>query len=346
MSRLDNKPQIWKLAVDLGLGSTNRPVFEILSHVKRRVRNVAHKFSCSSLNELLLATAGDVRTIFKEIHSNQELENLQTEYVSLGESGFANLHKELDSQGYAITLKRINPAKWDRAYISIIDCRGEKAFRAYFSKWHELAHLLTLTQQTRLVFRRTHATAVLDAEEGLMDMIAGEVGFLADFIPTHCFGDVSFAMIESIRQQVSPDASYQAACIGIVRALPRPCILLEAKLALKKSEERNRAQLRLAIPSHVEPIPSLRAVHVTSNQAARDVGVYLPNNWKVPRESVIASVFKAGGSARAEENLSWWRTSTGAQLPNRRVRVEAKRVGDSVIALLAVEENPGEASAA
>ncbi len=339
MSKLDNKPQIWKLAVDLGLGSTTRPVSEILNHVKQRVRNVAQKFSSATLNDLLTATAEEVRTIFKEIHSNEDLENLQSTYFALGETGFANLHNELDSQGYAITLKRINPAKWDRAYVSVIDCRGDKAFRAYFSKWHELAHLLTLTQQTRLVFRRTHTTALVDAEEGLMDVIAGEVGFLADFIPFHGFGDISFEMIESVRRQVSPDASYQAASIGIVRALPRPCILLEARLALKKSEERNKAQLRLAIPVHAEPTPSLRAVHVTTNQAAREIGIYLPKNWKVPGESVVASVFEFGGSAHARENLGWWCTSSGTRLPNCPVTVEARRVGDSVIALLVAEDS-------
>jgi hypothetical protein len=321
-------------------------VSEILSHVKRRVRNVAQKFSSATLNDLLTATAEEVRTVFKEIHSNEDLENLQSTYFALGETGFANLHNELDPRGYAITLKRINPAKWDRAYVSVIDCRGDKAFRTYFSKWHELAHLLTLTQQTRLVFRRTHATALVDAEEGLMDLIAGEVGFLADFIPSHGFGDISFEMIESVRRQVSPDASYQAASIGIVRALPRPCILLEARLALKKSEERNKAQLRLAIPVHVEPTASLRAVHVTTNQAARDIGIYLPKNWKVPPESVVAAVFKFGGSARAQETLGWWRTSSGARLPNCQVKVEARRVGDSVIALLVADEDSNKASAA
>jgi hypothetical protein len=345
MSKLDNKPQIWKLAVDLGIGSTSRPVFEILSHVKRRVRNVAQKFSSATLNDLLTATAEEVGTIFKEIRSNEDLENLESNYFALGEKGFANLHNELDSQGYAITLKRINPAKWDRPYVSVIDCRGDKVFRAYFSKWHELAHLLTLTQQTRLVFRRTHATALVDAEEGLMDLIAGEVGFLADFIPSIGFGDISFETIENIRRQVSPEASYQAASIGIVRALPRPCILLEARLALRKSEERNKSQLSLAIPVRAEPAPSLRAVHATTNQAARDIGIYLPKNWKVPAESVIATVFETGGSAQSRENLGWWRTSSGTRLPNCPVKVEARRVGDSVIALLAVEEDPSSASA-
>jgi hypothetical protein len=321
-------------------------VSEILRFVKNRVRTVAKKYSTTTLSELLMASAEDVGTTFREIHSNDDLANLQSKFFNLGEKGFANLQNELDSQGYAITLKRLNPAKWDRPYISVIDCRGDKAYRSYFSKWHELAHLLTLTQQTRLVFRRTHGASLIDAEEKLMDVIAGELGFLADFIPSQSVRDISFDMIETIRREVSPDASYQAASIGIVKAIPRPCILLQAKLALRKCEELNTVQLRLAIPGHCEPLPSLRAVHVTVNQAARDIGIYLPKNWRVPAESVISAAFKLGGSARAQENLNWWRTSSGSKLPYCQVNVEARRIGDSVIALMVGEEPSGAAFAA
>lgn len=334
MSVLDTKPQIWKLAVDLGLGSAGQPVSEILRLVKRRVRSVAEKFGSPTLGELLTATAAEVGTNFEEIHSTKDLEKLQQKYFNLGESGFANLHNELDSQGYAITLKRLAPAKWDRTYISVIDCRGDKAFRAYFSKWHELAHLLTLTQQMRLVFRRTHAGGQADAEEALMDIIAGEVGFLVDFIPNAGKAQISFDTIETIRQQALPEASYQAASIGIVRALPRPCILIDARLALRKREEENPQQFVLPVGSRSGPIPVLRAVHVTVNQTARDLGIFLPKNWRVPARSVISHVFQEGGAASAEENLDWWRTSSGHRLPSRALWVEAKRVRDSVVALL------------
>lgn len=334
MSKLDSKPQIWKLAVDLGLGSTGTPVSDIVRFAKTRVRNVAHKFGSSSLGALLDATSAEVGTSFEEIHSDKDLLNLQSKYYNLGEKVFANLDNELNAQGYAITLKRQNPAKWDRPYISIIDCRGEKSARTYFSKWHELAHLLTLTQQMRIVFRRTHGTAAIDAEEALMDIIAGEVGFLADFVPSQDIGEFSFEAIEAIRQQISPGASYQSASIGIVKASPRPCILIEARLAVRKCEERNHEQLRLPISGHPKPTPVLRAVHVTVNEAAHQMGIYLPKNWRVPTQSVISSVFETGGSGRAEENLNWWRTTTGGRLPNNPVKVQARRVRDSAIALL------------
>ena len=38
--------------------------------------------------------------------------------------------------------------------------------------------------------------------------------------------------------------------------------------------------------------------------------------------------------AEAEENLAMWESSGGTRLPNRRVRVKAKRIGDSVHALI------------
>jgi hypothetical protein len=57
-------------------------------------------------------------------------------------------------------------------------------------------------------------------------------------------------------------------------------------------------------------------------------------NWRVPAESVIASVFEVGGYAEADEDLSWWSASGGKHLDALPVRVKAKRSGTSVQALL------------
>src|SRR5438876_1078966 len=100
--------------------------------------------------------------------------DLRSEYVSRDELGFAQIVEELSSPTvYAITLKLRSPraAKGEHPYVSVIDCRGIKAWKAYYSKWHELAHLLTLTSQTRIAFRRTHG-AVVNPEEQLMEVIA------------------------------------------------------------------------------------------------------------------------------------------------------------------------------
>jgi hypothetical protein len=339
-SRLDKKPQIWKLAVDLGLPATEAPTRAILRWVTERIRGIAKKYRCSTLNELLVATAGEVGTSFEEVHSDEDLQRIKRKYVAKGEKAFANLENELRTDDYAITVRRLRPEKWDPPFISVIDCRDSKLFGAYFSKWHELAHLLTLTPQMRLVFRRTHAEphTEKDPEESLMDVIAGELGFFVDFLPSgqRTDGDVSFEKIQRIREECCPEASWQAAVIGIVKALPQPCILIQAEMALRRREAAQARQMSFGIVP--DAVPALRAVHATINNAARDLDILFHQNWRVPKESVICHVYEKGGYAESIEDLAWWATSDGCRLGARRVAVKAKKVRDAVFALLVPQD--------
>jgi hypothetical protein len=270
-NRLDNKPQIRTLATDLGLPASESPCQDILRMVAGRVRRISKKFKCKSLGELLTATANEVGTVFEEIHSDRDLARIRQTYLSKGEQIFANLAGELGQpDDYAITIRRFRQEKWEPQFVSVIDCRGDKRFKTYFSKWHELAHLLTLTRQMRLVFRRSHSHAAAhDPEEKLMDIIASDVGFLSDFLSSEGAADISFDAIRRIKNEFCPDASVQAATIGIVKAWPSPCILVEAKLALRKCE--SSSQLGLGLDEVA--VPALRAVHATVNTAARESGL-------------------------------------------------------------------------
>lgn len=334
-NRLDSKSQIWTLAADLGLKTSESPSRSILQFVTTRIRRLAKKFRCTSLNELLTATAGEVETTFEEVRSDRDLHRVRLTYVSKGENAFANLEEELrGAEDYAITIRRVRQEEWEPQFVSVIDCRGEKVFRSYFSKWHELAHLLTLTPQMRLVFRRTHcASAVRDPEEMLMDAIAGDVGFFQDFLSIDTSTDISFEDIRRIRDESCPDASLEAATIGIVKALPVPCILLKAEMALRKRESVKALQIGLGI-GEPTPTPALRAVHITVNDPAREIGIRFHKNWRVPSQSVISRVFADGGCSESAEDLSWWVTSDGSRLDPCPVLVKARKVWDSVQALL------------
>lgn len=334
-SRLDSKTQIWRLAADLGLRASPSPSRSIRDLAIKRIKVIATKFQCTNLTTLLSAVAAEMGTTFVEIHSDDDLRRIQAEYVGKGEKAFANLDDELRGAGdFAITIRRIRGEPWEPPFVSAIDCRGGKQYRSYFSKWHELAHLLTLTPQMRLVFRRTHSEAAIhDPEEQLMDAIAADGGFLRDFIATHPDSAISFDRIQQIKEECCPEASTQAATIGIVKALPLPCILVEAKLALRKHERVGMQQLALAI-AEIAPSPVLRAVQVTVNEAAREAGVSFHRQWRVPSSSVIARVFAEGGPAKATEDLSWWTTSDGSRLEPCAVVVEARKGWDSVQALL------------
>jgi hypothetical protein len=332
MSRLDSKPQIGKLASDLGLKATGRPVSEIVEYVRRRVGKVVKNYKCTDLASLLGAAAHDAKTIIREVHCDADLDQIIAEFVPQGERIFANLRNELRDHDYAITLKRQHAAKFDLPFVSVIDCRGPKMFASYFTKWHELAHLFTLTPQMRLVFRRTHAAAVLDPEESLMDIIAGEMAFWPAFLNAGHHQDISFDLIERIRNEFCPQASYQASLIGIVKALPKPCILLSAQLDLKKSEKFDPLQMRLS--NCDAPSPQLRAVHVSVNRAARDENICMHPHWRVPERSAIYRSFEQRSHFEAVENLDWWATSSGSRLRSCTVLVKARYSPESVTALL------------
>lgn len=334
--KLNSSVQVWKLASDLGLKPCEDTVGAVLRYVLANVRKVAKKFSCASLKDLLIATAAEVKTVFREVHSDTDLRQLQKEYSQRGETGFANLERDLQDAGdFAITLKLLHPREWEPLFVSIVDCRGDKIFRRYFSMWHELAHLLTLTSQRRLVFRRTHAAIeARDPEEILMDVIASNAGFLADFMPEQARGTISFEKIDIVREEFCPDASHQASLIGIVKSWPEPCILVEAQLALRKRDADALRQATLAFAAMPPPTPQLRVVHVTVNNAARRADIQFFNKWRVPKSSAIYKVFADGGYMEAEENLASWMTSDGTGLDNCDVIVKARRVGSRVIALI------------
>ena len=183
----------------------------------------------------------------------------------------------------------------------MIDSRGSKAARAYFTKWHELAHILTLTDQLRLSFRRTHIVKGDAPEEAMMEVIAGHFGFYGPFIKPRVGGRISFEAIEALQRETCPEASQQSALIGIVKAWPHPCLLVNARLATKKGA----ALQRELFPSSGSAA-SLRAVHVTVNEAARQDDLAIFENMRVPETSIIHRVFHEIPHGEAVENLSSW----------------------------------------
>ena len=334
--RLRNSLQIARLAADLRLDRRRDPVAAILAFCHTRINDILAEFDCATLSELLRATAATLDTLFVEIHDDVKLADVRAEYLARGEFVFATLAEQLGQHVYAITFKLTRRREGDRRFVSIVDCRGDKAGRRYFSKWHELADLLTLTSQARLKFCRTHAEPEeqKDPEEALMDVIAGEIGFCPEVVRPHAIGEISFEGIADLREQLCPDASQQASLIGLVKSWPAPCVLVEARPGLKAHERRSLAQGRFSFREG--PATVLRAVNVTVNRPAESAGLTIHRNMRIPGESVITQVFENSvASLEAEEDLAWWTSSSGPGLAPRRVRVRARcRWDDAADALI------------
>jgi hypothetical protein len=334
-AKLNSSVAIHRLAADLRLRTSENPVRAVLAYCHRRITKFLKEYgTCSTLDELLALLANKLGTRIIEINNDQELRELQSQFVNRGELIFATLDRELAGlQNYGITLKLQNPEPWEQPYVSIIDCRDRKRQRRYHTKWHELGHLLILTDQTRLAFRRSHdSTQLKSAEESLVDSIAGEISFYPDLVAAHLGGEISFERIEQIRQALCPEASMYSAVLNVSKLWPTPCIWVEAQVAAKKSEE-NALQESFAFRK--PPQKSLRAVHTSANEAARECGFGIIPRFRVPRNSVITQVFEQGLSfSEAFEDLDWWESSDGARLGPCRVHVMAKRIGGNIHALL------------
>lgn len=149
--------KIHALASDLGIKSSGDPVREIVRFCEKRVRRFLRDFpDCATLSQLLDIAASKLGTKFEEIHSDDELDEVRERYLRQGEKAFASLQEELSAQVFGVTFRRTSRKSWELPFVSVIDCRGEKRFRSYYTKWHEMGHLLILTDQMRLTFRRTH----------------------------------------------------------------------------------------------------------------------------------------------------------------------------------------------
>lgn len=331
---LKSDMQVWNLARDLGLDPKDDPLAEILRYCISRLHSFLAEFPCETLTDLLEMAAANLDTIFIEIHSDTDLHRIKMEFLQKGEMAFATLEKELKPGVYAITYKRLAAQRGERQFVSIIDCRGEKAWRSYFSKWHELAHLLTLTSQMRLKFCRTHAALNRrDPEEAVMEVIAGEVGFFPQLIKDHATGEISFKNIQDLRDLLCSEASFQASVIGFAKAWPSACLLVDAGLGYKRKQERLLSQNTFNFME--EPAAELRALHVSTNIPARKAGISIHQNMRIPKRSVIFQVFSEQlNELEAEENLSWWESSSGHRLPEQDVFVMARRSGDHVMALI------------
>jgi hypothetical protein len=189
-----------------------------------------------------------------------------------------------------------------------------------------------LTDQTRLQFRRTHLDQ-RGPEEALVDVVAGRFAFHPPLVERQAKGEPSFERLEQVRQELCPAASQQAALIGIAAAWDHPLILIRAEPGLRRADERNAEQS--AFDFAPKPKAALRAVKVSPNERARQFGLVIYPNMRVPERSVIYRVFTRGfGRDRADEDLSWWEASDGTVLPQRGVRVEAKCMAGGVDALV------------
>ena len=249
----------------------------------------------------------------------------------------ARLAAELDDSTDAVILQRQNRADWEMPYLAVINCRGWHRSRRYFSKWHEVIHLLLDGKQLRFAFRK-RAAKRKHPEEVLVDKIAGELAFHPDLfgpcsrLNWKSAGRLTFDVVERVLAEIAPDASRESALYACVRHCPEPVFFLKARLLYKNSERRQLDDLLSGLDDVNLPQPKLRVQSSSANDAAAQLGVRFHENMQVPETSLVSQAFN-GSEDRVEgqEPLEIWQTSSGGPIGHGRLysrrAAEATRFG-------------------
>ncbi len=343
MKTLSQEAEIIAMANALRL--VGDPVESIIDFCRQKIaRWIDGPRSIRTIWDLEKIICEKLNLVIHEVWNDDDLEELIRNYVEEGEIVFAHLKADLDAKTFATLIRRkaLRPNSEDR-YVAVIDCRGNKGARRFFSRWHEIAHLLTLYKQMELPFHRS--TIDRDPTEKLMDIIAGEIGFYDTlFRPAleaelRSQGRLTLDAVERVRREYCPDASFQATLNACAARAPAPVIVLEIGMGYKKSElrELHLAQLPLIPPKL--PQPKLRVLSAVPNAAARKISFQIPRYMRVPVASIITGVFDNGtglsiGATETVENLNQWTSSNGSRLPNVKVDVQALKTGEHVLVIV------------
>ena len=346
MSRLDRASEVADLAATLGLAGAANPVDAILRHCRTRIDGwVAEASDVATIGQLEALVMQRLQMVFEEIRSDGDFARITDQYArGKKDFVFAAMRFRFDdaeNPTYGALVKRKNVADDapDR-FVAVIDCRGGKLARRFFTRWHEIAHRLTTHADqgaAEPAYRSEH-----DPIERMMDEIAGHVGFYGPlFDPVFQAAQegkelLLFSTVEAVVRQRFPEASFQATLNACTRRLPTPVIYLEAALGHKAVVKREVEDDSLRLFAFEEPPPELRAVRAVANDAAQAEKFVIPTNMRVPASSVIRSLFEAHGERDAanREDLGNWSDSKGKRLEGRAVAVEARKVADRVIAIV------------
>ena len=346
MTSLNDEPAIISMANELNL-DPSQPADAIKAYCRDKVKGFLRRAArITNIEAMQQIVCKRLNLTVHEIWCDDDIKRFAAEYKAAGEFVVAGLvATQMKPSTFGMLTSLEARTKTGRTlYVTFIDCRGEKTARRVWTIWHEIAHCLTEKDQMALPLRRTTTAEMIDKDpvERLTDAIAADFAFYEPlFQPVledeyQIAGRLSFGVVERVRSRFNPHASFDSTLRACVKKTQAPLILLEAELILRRGEQRlvNAGE---ALASDFSP--SLRVLRALPNEEGRIRLPLVPNQWRVPEQSVIARAYANDVSAalegnRAQENMSLWSTSSGARLRDCSVHVEARKVGGRVIALL------------
>lgn len=348
---LSQDPRVAALARDLGLPGQGDCLTHLTQFALRKIDQIFRRWPepIDSLDVLLQVVASRLSVCIEYIRTDSDLDRIARDRAAYSLTLRETLQCEFvrgNSEGNLIEHREPQPG--DRRYLAIVDARGDRAVRAYFTAWHEMSHVLTTPSQLEFkLYRRTPAAEEIwkDPVESAIDHIAGTIAFYEPiFRPALAqavlsTGRITIEAIERARDAVTPSASLYSAILAALRIWPEPLCFVRAEPRLKPAEQRKLSSLQQDLELGLEPEiirPKLRLVDVIPNDRARSSRLKLHAHLRVPASSVISRVHQEQLNSEHEafENQASWERSEDGPLPTATLRVTATRRGGSVYGLV------------
>ena len=350
---LSQDPRVATLARNLGLPDRGDCLTHLTQFALGKIDHIFKQWpeSIDSIDVLLQIAASRLSVCIEYIRTDSDLDRVAHDRAAYSLTLRETLQWEFargTSEGNLIEHR--DPQPGDRRYLAIVDARGDRAVRAYFTAWHEMSHVLTTPSQLDFkLYRRTPAAEEVwkDPVESAVDHIAGTIAFYEPiFRPAltkavSSNGRITITAIECARNAVAPSASLYSAILAALRLWPEPLCFVRAEPRLKPAEQRKLSSLQQDLGLGLEPeviVPKLRLVDVIQNDKARSSRLKLHEHMRVPTSSVISRVHQEQLSSEHEDfedQASWVRSADGA-LPPAPLRVTATRRGATVYSLVSL----------
>lgn len=337
--------ELAKIATNLGLQGRGRLEERILQACTERVAQIAGRLKPDRLSDLLDCVALELGLRIVEVGDQADIDRLLKEIPPTTEPALARIKHEFDEKTDAMVVRRISHKNWEPPYLAVINAMGWHRARRYFSKWHEIGHLLAEGQQLDFAFRKTPYVAGERPEplEKIVDKIAGSLAFYPPiFRPAleQVLGadrEMTFDAVQKVRAEIIPEASFEATTMACMEATDRPMLYVRATLAHKKTEARVLDMPDLFPETRQVPEKKLRVSKAIANTAARTLGLRLFRHMSVPGGSLVEQAFLKQADVSGIEELALWPCDPRAKRAS--LKVESRFQQDSVTALLTLRDS-------
>ena len=348
--RLKDDPAVHQLARDLGLSRRGDPLTRIRDFALDRVRQILtdSPVAVTDLESLRLVLADKFRLRIEFLSEDSDIERVCRQHADFHPLLAPRLREEFlkgETEGIMLGRSGWDPTRF--GFLAVIDARGSRASRAFFTAFHEITHLIIHPEQMAFPgFRRTPATEeqTKDPIESVVDHVAGRVGFYAPLfgpildqaVRQEC--GLTFGCLDSIRLSTAPPPSLQATAIAAVNLVSESAMFVHADLDCKKAEARalRSPQTTFDFATVKPPRFDVRAVAAVPNDAAKRSGLVIHPHIRIPQRSVIYEAFESSEDVElvGRENQAWWENSKIGSLPPLPLDVQATRRGRFVYGLI------------